>query len=115
MKGLLDFLSSEDPEAKVFLENYVLILIPMLNPDGVYRGHYRLDALGYDCNRVYNRVYKKRKFPQNYAVIETAKYYGERCKVYIDLHAHSQISNTFAFTNAHPDLKTHVEILVNII
>lgn len=57
MKGILDFLSkyNEDIDARVFLENYVLILIPMLNPDGVYRGHYRLDALGYDLNRVYTK------------------------------------------------------------
>lgn len=44
----------------------------MLNPDGVYRGHYRLDALGYDENRIYNRINKYPKFNGPFAVLETA-------------------------------------------
>lgn len=51
MKGVLDYLCDGNIDSKAFLDNFVLILIPMLNPDGVYRGHYRLDALGYDLNR----------------------------------------------------------------
>jgi murein tripeptide amidase MpaA len=72
MKGIMEFLANKsDLDSQTFLDRYVLLLIPMLNPDGVYRGHYRLDALGYDPNRltlpidsrVYNRLYKKNKFP----------------------------------------------------
>lgn len=41
MKGILEFLSTwkTDKDADAFLENFVLILVPLLNPDGVYRGH----------------------------------------------------------------------------
>ena len=51
MKGLVEFLLEPYPESKAFLEKYVLILIPMLNPDGVVRGYIRFDTLGYDQNR----------------------------------------------------------------
>jgi murein tripeptide amidase MpaA len=57
LKGILDFVSEykHNPDANAVLEHYVLIIIPMLNPDGVSRGHQRLDTLGYDPNRVYHR------------------------------------------------------------
>ena len=62
MKGFLDQLVNNSEESKFFLDNFVLLLIPMMNPDGVVRGHQRLDALGYDQNRVYNRLGKFNKF-----------------------------------------------------
>ena len=39
--------------AKAFRERFVLKIIPMLNPDGVYHGHYRCDTKGVDLNRTY--------------------------------------------------------------
>jgi murein tripeptide amidase MpaA len=64
LKGILEFIAEykTNSDANAVLENYVILIIPMLNPDGVFRGHQRLDALGYDPNRVYNRAYKKRNF-----------------------------------------------------
>jgi murein tripeptide amidase MpaA len=38
MKGMLEWLLN-DVDASTFLDHYVIVLIPMLNPDGVYRGH----------------------------------------------------------------------------
>jgi hypothetical protein len=73
----------------------------MLNPDGVYRGHYRLDSLGYDENRVYNRLVKYPKFNGPLAVLETCKNYDVR--LYLDLHAHSVLTNSFIFSNFHSD------------
>ena len=51
MKGAIDFLLSQAPEAHLLREKMVFKVVPMMNPDGVINGNYRCSLSGADLNR----------------------------------------------------------------
>lgn len=51
MEGIIEFIASNDMEARALRDIYVFKLIPMLNPDGVIVGNYRCSLGGQDLNR----------------------------------------------------------------
>ena len=51
MEGFLEFIISNDVQAKQLREMYVFKIVPMLNPDGVIVGNYRTSLSGLDLNR----------------------------------------------------------------
>ena len=54
MNGILNFLlNKRDIRAEVLRKHFVFKLVPMINPDGVYHGHYRFDVYNQNLNRYY--------------------------------------------------------------
>lgn len=51
MKGVLDYLTSDNLQATALRDTFVFKVVPMLNPDGVIVGNYRCSLAGGDLNR----------------------------------------------------------------
>lgn len=100
LKGLLDWLVSEDPRAQVALDRFIFVIVPMLNPDGVYRGHYRLDTRGVNLNRCYSCP-DLALSPTIWAVKELISLLNSQGNLYayIDLHAHASKRGVFVYGN----------------
>jgi len=43
MNGVLDYILNDYNN---ILDYFVFVIVPMINPDGVYRGHWRVDTIG---------------------------------------------------------------------
>jgi hypothetical protein len=102
LDGFLDFILCEhDPRAALLRSKFVFKVIPMLNPDGCYRGNYRDDSRGVNLNRVYDSpdpnlhptIYAAKKY-----IMEVCHPTGE-IGFFIDLHAHANKTGCFLFAN----------------
>ena len=101
MKGVIDFLISNDPQAITLRDKYVFKVIPMLNPDGVINGNYRCSLAGCDLNRRW-------KYPSEMlhpTVYHTKKLISKiaqerKLALYCDLHGHSRRKNAFIYGNS---------------
>ncbi|MCP4413023.1 MAG: hypothetical protein GY808_10735, partial [Gammaproteobacteria bacterium] len=51
LKGLIDFLISDNIYAHGFRNNFIWYIVPMVNPDGVFTGNSRATSEGNDGNR----------------------------------------------------------------
>ena len=101
LNGILDILADRNSELAIELrKRYVFKIVPMLNPDGIYRGYYRVDTKGQNLNRYYTDP-KLDMQPSIYAVKKTIEQQHElgKLKVYIDFHAHAGRRGCFMFGN----------------
>ncbi|CAF1456134.1 unnamed protein product [Didymodactylos carnosus] len=69
MRGLLDFITSNDETAQKLRKLLVFKIVPMLNPDGVIIGNYRCSLTGKDMNRNFRHP-RKQTFPTVYYIKE---------------------------------------------
>ena len=53
MKGIIDYLVGPSLGARMIRDNFVIKIIPMLNPDGVINGNTRCSLSSDDLNRVW--------------------------------------------------------------
>ena len=51
MKGVIDYLVGPSIGARILRDNFVIKIVPMLNPDGVINGNTRCSLAGVDLNR----------------------------------------------------------------
>ena len=51
---MIKFLLSNDLRAVLLRKLFVFKIVPMINPDGVFHGHYRMDKFYQNLNRYYN-------------------------------------------------------------
>lgn len=100
MKGVIDFLISDQVEAKILRKNYIFKIVPMINPDGVINGNYRCSLAGCDLNRRYKNP-NKNLHPTIWHLKNMAKEfaYERPLALYCDLHGHSRRKNIFMYGN----------------
>lgn len=111
MSGAIRFLlDKKDIRAHLLRKYFVFVLVPMLNPDGVARGHCRMDALNQNLNRYYSSP-DPEKQPSCYAVKKLCELYAKdkRLFMYLDLHAHPAFKGNFIFGNAIYEFAEQVE------
>lgn len=97
-QGLLSFLlSPQSPPAMALRERFQILLVPMLNPDGVVAGCTRCSLSGQDLNRMW-----KDPHPQQHpsifcskALLHQAQLGKNRVLLFLDLHAHSTKLDVF--------------------
>ncbi|CDW91598.1 UNKNOWN [Stylonychia lemnae] len=101
LNGIIDFLVSNTEQSKILLENYVFKVIPLLNPDGVYRGYFRLDTYNHNLNRFYIDPDPKLQptiYAARQAILQQHQY--GNLHIYLDLHGHAVKKGCFIFGNA---------------
>lgn len=101
LQGSVDFLLSKtDPRAIELRKHFVFVIVPMLNPDGVVRGHSRADTCGQNLNRMYKNP-SRQQHPAPYCLrtLLLSLQRTGRLALYIDMHAHANKRGAFFYGN----------------
>lgn len=99
LDGLLHMILSSDARGVALRNAFVFKIIPVLNPDGVYRGHFRVDQNGVNLNRCYIDP-SAELHPSVFAVKTYFEFLHSNIKYYFDLHAHASKRSCFLFGNS---------------
>lgn len=100
--GMIFYLLSSDPVAEKLREHFMFFIVPMLNPDGVARGHTRLDQKGNNLNSMYREPVASA--PPAVAALKNVvqhlhSHFAERFFLFLDFHSHVSREKAFVFGN----------------
>jgi hypothetical protein len=109
MKGTLDLLTDTSSKIGEELRKlFVFKVIPMINPDGVARGHFRTDCHLQDLNRYYDDPTPQLQSPV-FAIKELISflYKDKRLCFFCDYHSHGLPRNCYFYGNF---MKYHLQV-----
>ena len=106
IQGCIEFLLSDDPVAVQLRTNFVIKVIPILNPDGVIHGNYRASLMGVDLNRRWKNP-SRYLHPTIYHTKSLMKFHNDLGAQFdsdsggvvfsCDMHGHSRNMNIFMY------------------
>lgn len=111
LRGIFDFVTDEsDIRAIELRHKYVIKIVPMINPDGVYRGHFRYDQFGHNLNRFYTNADLSQQ-PAVYSIQRLLDMYAntQQLALYLDLHAHANKKGCFIYGNVLSTVSAQVQ------
>eukprot|EP01119_Soliformovum_irregulare_P024768 TRINITY_DN8972_c0_g1_i1.p1 TRINITY_DN8972_c0_g1~~TRINITY_DN8972_c0_g1_i1.p1 ORF type:complete len:725 (-),score=145.33 TRINITY_DN8972_c0_g1_i1:23-1876(-) len=100
MKGVMDYLLGDSPEAGVLRSHYIFKLVPMLNMDGVVEGNHRCGLTGVDLNRQWlnpDRQVHPTIYYAKHLLLHIRSNLGKEVALFCDLHGHFRKKNIFMF------------------
>ena len=109
--GMLDFLTGNSSEAVKILEAFYFLIVPILNPDGVFNGNNRMDSFGQNLNRFY-LMPDLEKQPSCFAIKALLENTRSEVFAFFDLHGHANKKSCFVYGNSIVDLKLQVESIL---
>ncbi|XP_071742945.1 uncharacterized protein [Lepeophtheirus salmonis] len=105
IQGLIDFLTSSHSIAEALRKRLIFKIIPIMNPDGVFYGNSRTNAIGQDLNRLWNNTnkYTSPSIHKAKKLIVSLDKVGLLDMV-IDIHAHASLLGLFITGNSYSDV-----------
>ncbi|CAD8207132.1 unnamed protein product [Paramecium octaurelia] len=98
MQGIIEYLTSNNPQVEYLRQNCIFKIFPMMNSDGVVNGNYRCGLEGGDLNRRWKKP-NKYLHPTVYYAKKYIKGFSKERQIIlvIDLHGHSRKQSSFVY------------------
>jgi len=119
MKGLVDFITSNDSDAVLLRDRFIFKIVPMLNMEGVIQGNHRCSLSGVDLNRQWINP-DKNLHPEVFHLKQLIAMAVNESSValYVDLHGHFRKKNIFMYgcgNEQNPELKWKERIFPHLL